>query len=310
MNQPVQMIGLGELLWDCFPERRLPGGAPANVAFHAQQLGLSAAIASRVGQDELGTELCQFLVSQGLNTDFVQRDNNRQTGTVTVWPGPDSEINYCFLANSAWDFLQPESELLDAIRSADAVCFGTLAQRRPMTRATIQRCLQVASNRCLIVFDVNLRPPFVVKEWVAKSFERATIVKLNSDEVKVLSELFEYPSTDEIRFAKTLLDLYRQLNLVCVTRGSHGCLAVTCDEIIELPGIPIEIADTVGAGDAFTAAIIFGFLQSWPLMKTLDLANRFGSLVAGRPGAMPPVRNELESLKSELNWAFRETPLS
>jgi len=308
MNSPVQMIGLGELLWDCFPDRRLPGGAPANVAFHAQQLGLSAAVATRVGQDESGDEIIAFLVSQGLSIQLVQRDSLRPTGTVTVSPGSPSTTNYVFLENSAWDYLEPQLALLDAVRAARAICFGTLAQRRSATRSTIQKCLQVKSKDCLVVYDVNLRPPFFAKDWIVKSLEQAKVVKLNDDEVKVLSQLLDFQSVDEIRFAKGLLDKFRQLELVCITRSGRGCLAVTCDETIEIPGVPIQVADTVGAGDAFTAAIIFGRLENWPLVTTLELANQFGSLVASRPGAMPSLRDELAEVKSGLDWSFRATP--
>ena len=189
MPESPQIIGLGELLWDCFPDRRLPGGAPSNVAFHAQQLGLRPAVATRIGQDPLGEELIAFLDSHGLSTQLVQRDPVRETGTVTIWKGAENEMNYRFLENSAWDFLEASTDLLNAVKTADAICFGTLAQRRPMTRATIQRCLQSASTDCLIVYDVNLRPPFVVKDWILRSIERAKIVKLNDNEVKELSAL-------------------------------------------------------------------------------------------------------------------------
>ncbi|HEY0981244.1 MULTISPECIES: carbohydrate kinase family protein [unclassified Schlesneria] len=310
MNQTVQMIGLGELLWDCFPHGRLPGGAPANVAFHAQQLGLSAAVATRVGVEELGDELCQFLRSRGLSTDLVQRDSKHHTGTVTIWPASKNNAGYTFLENSAWDFLEPEQELLDAVRSAKAICFGTLGQRRPVSRSTIHHCLRLTSDDCLIVYDVNLRPPFFAKDWILKSIAQSDIVKLNDDEVKVLAKLFEFGSDDEIRFAKGLLDDHPGLRLVCVTRGSRGCLAVTCDEVIELPGIPVEVGDTVGAGDAFTAAIIYGHLQKWSLEASLTLANQFGALVASRVGAMPILTEELAGLKSSLDWSFRDTRVS
>lgn len=309
MIPPVQIIGLGELLWDCFPDRRLPGGAPANVAFHAQQLGLSAAVATRVGQDDLGDELCAFLIAQGLTTDLVQRDALHPTGTVTVSPNAVSmSANYEFLENSAWDFLEPEPLLLEALRTVQAVCFGTLAQRRPGTRSTIQKCLRAVSKDCAIVYDINLRPPFFARDWIAKSLEQSTIVKLNNDEVKVLSKLLGFQTDNETRFAKGLLDAYRKLDLVCITRGAEGCLAVSCEEIIELPGVPITVADTVGAGDAFTAAIIFARLENWPLVAGLDLANRFGAMVASRPGAMPSLADELSALKRELDWSFRVTP--
>ena len=309
MNSPVQMIGLGELLWDCFPDRRLPGGAPANVAFHAQQLGLSTAVATRVGQDEFGDELLQFLQTQGLSTELVQQDSSHPTGTVTVSPGTSMSVDYTFLENSAWDFLEPKPELLAAMGAAKAICFGTLGQRRPVSRNTIQQCLNAAAKDCLIVYDVNLRSPFFSKDWILQSLKRATVVKLNLDEVKVLTKLLGFPLVDEVRFAKKLLDDFRQLSMVCITRGSEGCLGVTCDEAISLSGIAVKVGDTVGAGDAFTAAIIFGQLAGWPFAKMLDLANSFGALVASRVGAMPSMPKELASLKSTLEWSFRETKL-
>ena len=309
MNQPVQMVGLGELLWDCFPDERLPGGAPANVAFHAQQLGLSTAVTTRVGKDELGEGLGKFLSAQGLSTELVQIDPNHQTGTVTVTPNDKANVDYTFLENSAWDFLEPRQELMDAVRSAESICFGTLGQRRPASRNTIHQCLLAAPKECLIVYDVNLRPPFFAKDWVLKSLKYASVVKLNSEEVAVLSQLFEFSSEDEVRFAKRLLDNFKQLRLVCITRGNAGCLGVTCDETIELGGIPTNVADTVGAGDAFTAAVIYGQLANWQLAKTLDLANHFGSLVAGRKGAMPSLGPELAALKSNLDWSFRDTTI-
>lgn len=309
MTEPVELIGLGELLWDCFPDRRLPGGAPANVAFHARQLGLNAVVASRVGTDELGNEICDFLASQCLSTQFIQRDSSHATGTVTVSPEVTEGINYQFLENSAWDFLEQKTDLLETVRAARAICFGTLAQRRLTSRNAIHKCLQTAPKDCLIVYDVNLRPPFFAKDWIERSFEQATIVKLNSDEVKTLGKVLEFPSADESRFARWLLDRYRQLQLVCVTRGSQGCLAVNCQEEFDLPGIPVTVADTVGAGDAFTSAMIYGQLHNWPLPKTLDLANKFGSLVASRSGAMPALKDELQVLKDELEWAYRITPV-
>lgn len=308
MHRPVQMLGLGELLWDCFPDRRLPGGAPANVAFHARQLGLAAGVVTRVGDDELGREICHFLISKGLSTDLVQIDSRRATGTVTISPLLDGSASYEFLDNSAWDFLEPEQELIDALGRLQAICFGTLAQRRPTTRNTIYQCLQQVPRNCLVVYDVNLRPPFFVRDWIVRSLERSTIAKLNSDEVVTLGEMFAFPSTDEAYFARRMLDLYPQLKLVCVTRGERGCLAVNRDELIELPAVPVKVVDTVGAGDAFTAAVVYGELLQWSLPKTIDLANRFGSLVAGKPGAMPLLTDELIAIKADLEWAYRVTP--
>ncbi|HUQ70764.1 MAG TPA: carbohydrate kinase [Planctomycetaceae bacterium] len=289
------VIGLGELLWDCFPDGRKPGGAPANVAFHAQQLGLSARVATRVGNDSLGDELCGFLSHQGLHTDLVQRDSHHGTGTVTVDPQSDGSTRYAFLENSAWDFLEPDDRWLAAMSEARAVCFGTLAQRGETSRATIQRCLQATAAECLRVYDVNLRPPFFDKEWIVASLKLARIVKLNDDEVRTLASMLGSPYLAETSLATWLRQTFR-LDVVCITRGSRGAVAVSADEICDVPGLAVTVADTVGAGDAFTAGLIWSRLHGHPLIAGLALANRIGALVASRPGAMPDLRTEFAAL--------------
>jgi len=288
------VIGLGEVLWDCFPEHRLPGGAPANVAFQAQQLGLTAAVATRVGDDALGDELIGFLRQQGLNTALVQRDVEHGTGTVTVELSPTG-TRYEFLENSAWDFLADSDDWLTAARHAKAICFGTLAQRQARSRETIQAILRATSPGCLVVYDVNLRPPFYQREWIHESLRQATIVKLNDDEVRILAAMFSTHTTTEDEFARWLIETYH-VRLVCITRGAKGALAVSPEELCEVAGIPITVADTVGAGDAFTAALIWSQLQQWPLKRALTLANRLGALVASRPGAMPVLGQEIQQL--------------
>ncbi len=291
------LIGLGEILWDCFPDHRLPGGATSNVAFHAQQLGLSAVVATRLGTDPLGDGLLQFLSTQGLRTDLVQRDPQHGTGTVTVEPH-GTATSYTFLENSAWDFLAATPDWLAAAKSVKAICFGTLAQRREQSRQTIHQMLSATNSECLIVYDVNLRPPHFEREWIHKSLQRATIVKLNDEEVRVLAAMFETHTRTEDEFAKWLLNTY-PAQLVCVTRGANGALAVSHEELCEESGIAVTIADTVGAGDAFTAALIWSRLNDWPLERGLSLANRLGALVASRPGAMPVLTEEIaELLKS------------
>lgn len=302
MNSTIDVIGLGELLWDCFPDERLPGGAPANVAFHAQQLGLSAAVATRVGCDRLGDELLQFLARQGLSTDLVQRDAEHGTGTVTVDPRVDG-TKYKFLENSAWDFLAAEDPWLAAMATARAVCFGTLAQRGEVSRRTIHACIAATSSECLRVYDVNLRPPFYQREWIDASLRLATMVKLNDDEVAVLATMFERPPASEIEFARWLLETY-ELDLVCITRGPGGAAAASAEETCETSGIAVQVADTVGAGDAFTAGLIWSRLNHWSLRRGLHLANQIGALVASRPGAMPVLEGELAELKHRvLNWS-------
>ena len=296
---PPWFLGLGELLWDCFPDRRLPGGAPANVAFHAQQLGLSAATVTRVGCDALGDEICEFLRAQGLCLDLVQRDPVHGTGTVTVEAGPGG-TSYVFKPDSAWDFLEATPDLQAAASAASALCFGTLAQRSPVSRETIHACLAATGRDCLVVYDVNLRPPFFEKTWIERSLAQARIVKLNDDEVRTLSHLFETGDSDNVQFAHWLLQHY-DLELVCVTRGGDGCLLVQSDQVVDIPGVPVKVVDTVGAGDAFTAALIQTRLSGWPLLRCAEFANRVGALVASRAGAMPVLGRELVDLRRDFS---------
>ena len=293
------IIGLGEILWDCFPDRRLPGGAPANVAFHAQQLGLSAAVATKVGQDLLGDELLQYLQTQGLRTDLVQQDSQNGTGTVTVELHPD-HTEYTFLENSAWDFLEPTEDWLTAAKQAKSLVFGTLAQRREQSRDTIHQMVAATKSDCQVVYDVNLRPPFFEAEWIHASFQKARVAKLNDDEVRVLAALFSSQTRTDDDFARWLLATYRQLELVCITRGAAGAMAVANEELCEVSGIPIRVVDTVGAGDAFTAALIWSRFQHWSLEKSLRLANQVGALVASRPGAMPELKCEFADFQQKL----------
>lgn len=292
------LIGLGELLWDCFPEGRLPGGAPANVAFHAQQLGLAAAVATRVGIDSLGDELIAFLKNQGLATDLVQRDSQHGTGTVTVSPR-GTHTDYVFLENSAWDFLEQTPQWLNAFQHCRAVCFGTLAQRSAISRATIAACLSVTRPEALRVCDINLRPPFYAPDIIEASLHLANVVKLNADEARIMADMFHFADLGDLSIAQGLLDKFH-LQLVCVTRGGEGAVAVTPIERCEVPGVAVDVADTVGAGDAFTAALTWSQLQGWPLERGLTLANRLGALVASRSGAMPLLVDDLATLLASL----------
>jgi fructokinase len=226
----------------------------------------------------------------------VQHDPLHATGTVTVEPQPGA-TRYTFLPNSAWDFLEASPEWLSAMSAAKAVCFGTLAQRNPVSRDTIQKCLDAVCDQCLVVFDINLRPPFFDSATIVESLSAATIVKFNDEEAKTLQPLLGGPFGSEIEFAKWLVQAHG-LEAVCITRGANGAVAVTLDEVVEVQGIPIAVMDTVGAGDAFTAGLIWSRLAGWPWEQTLGLANEAGALVASRPGAMPSLRNEFVALQS------------
>jgi fructokinase len=297
-HEPPLVVGLGEMLWDCFGEARHPGGAPANVAFHAQQLGLRGAVLTRVGQDELGDDLLRFLTEQGLATTWVQRDPLHLTGIATVDSSRETSPQFVFRPDSAWDFLEFNPAVEQLLQDAAAVCFGTLAQRSPDTRGMIHHCLQHVRPACQIVYDVNLRRPWFQREWIEASLVFARAVKLNQDEVAILGDLLGFTATDLPGFARELQDRFK-IETVCITRGADGCFLRRHDQTADVPGKPILVADTVGAGDAFTAGLIWATLQDWPLPKVAEFANAVGALVASRPGAMPPLRAEFAALQSE-----------
>jgi len=293
------LIGVGELLWDCFPDSRRPGGAPANVAYHAAQLGCRARVCSRVGTDAAGDELLAYLAQRGLDTRWIQRDRRHPTGTVIVHAGRPDAPAYSIHENVAWDYLRLSPEWEREFSRADAVCFGTLAQRSSRSRSTIRRALRLA-DEALLVYDVNLRPPFCKPAWMRASIDVADVVKLNDQEAPPLAELYGLAFTGDLAdFARTLLAA-RELRAVCVTRGAAGCLLAARDEIVDIPGRPVEVVDTVGAGDAFTAALTCGLLERWPLALAAKFANEVGGLVASRAGAMPDLREELLDLKRRL----------
>lgn len=285
------MVGIGELLWDCFPHVRRPGGAPANVAFHANQLGMTGIVLSRVGRDDDGDELIRFLSDHGLSIDGIQQNPNHRTGYVTIELPQAADPQYTIHEDVAWDHLEFDDRWGDVVAGAAAVCFGTLAQRSPQSRASIQQALQ-AAQEALLVYDVNLRAPWFSREVIRQSLDFARVVKLNRAEVRIVSSLIDVDGTDPALFARDLIDRWGVWG-VFVTRGANGCLAVTRDGQVDLPGEPVEVVDAVGAGDAFTAAMIHGLLQGWPLNRIARFANRVGGVVAGKEGAMPTLGDEI-----------------
>jgi fructokinase len=289
------VVGLGELLWDCFPDRRRPGGAPANVAFHAGQLGFDGVICSRVGRDELGDEMLQFVAANGLSTEFIQRDAEHGTGRVDITTDEHGEPRYVFADDVAWDHLALTERWRNIASRARAICFGTLAQRSETSRAAVHKFLAAAPGDALKVYDVNLRKPWYRREWIEPSLHVADVVKLNHEEITILAGMMDLDSDEPRTFAGLLRDDYG-VALLCVTRGKRGCLLVRGDETAEAAGIEVRDAHPVGAGDSFTAALIYTQLRGWPLERSARFANQIAALVAGKPGAMPPLRDEFARL--------------
>ena len=284
-----KIVGIGELLWDLLPAGKQLGGAPANFAYITTLLGDEGIAASCVGSDDLGDEAIRRLKQLGVSTTFIQSDSNRPTGKVNVKVDSTGQPTFEICAPVAWDFLEWTPQWQKLAEEADAVCFGSLAQRSAITRSTICCFLDATRPQALRVFDVNLRQNFYTKEILSNSMERARIAKLNHDEVPRVMQLFGFEPRDLDSSAQLLLSLYN-LELVCVTRGQAGSLLVGKSSCNQHPGFSIKVADTIGAGDAFTAALVHEFLRGASLDHMNAVANRIGAWVASEAGAMPVLK--------------------
>lgn len=283
------VVGLGEILWDLLPSGPQLGGAPANFAYCSRLLGSRATVASRIGKDQLGDEIRERLARNGVGTDLLQTDAEHQTGTVAVTLDSSGQPSYEIVQPVAWDFMQWSSEWQSLANSADAVCFGSLAQRCAKSRNTIYQFLDASREGALRVFDVNLRQNFYSREAIEKSLERANIVKLNHDEALILRKLLSVrdEAADDAAFCQELIRKF-ELRLACVTYGAEGSLVCGQADAHRHPGFKVAIKDTVGSGDAFTAGLVYGLLRGQSLGEMNDLANRMGAWVASSSGAMPP----------------------
>lgn len=285
-NRVFTVVGLGELLWDFLPGGRELGGAPANFAYISSLLGNRAIVASRLGNDHLGLEARQKLAKLGLTTDFLQADSVHPTGTVKVGVDGAGQPRFEITESVAWDFLEWTPQWMELAEEADAVCFGSLAQRSPMSQATIRKFLQATRQAAVRIFDVNLRQIFYSADVLGDSLKLANMAKLNHEELPRVMDLLELGYEDEKASAARLRASYG-LKLVCVTRGCRGSLLVDETGMHEHPGFRIKVADTVGAGDAFTAGLTHHYLRQSSLAEMNDAANRLGAWVASQSGATP-----------------------
>ena len=290
-NKPRIVVGLGELLWDLLPSGKQLGGAPANFAYISSLFGARAVVASRVGVDPLADDAVQTLATLGLEDALVQRDSSHPTGTVGIEIDDHGQPTFTIFEDVAWDHIEwtPDWEKLAA--QADAVCFGSLAQRSPDSRSTILRFLKSTRNDALRIFDVNLRQNYFSRGVLIESLTLADVVKLNDAELPVLLSTCGLPVRNELENARVLRQEF-DLDLVCVTRGMHGSLLLSESESDAHPGYKVTVSDTIGAGDAFTATLAHLYAQEASLPSINTVANRVGSWVASLPGAMPRISRE------------------
>lgn len=286
------VVGMGEALWDVLPEGKKIGGAPANFAYHVSQFGLPTLAISAIGDDPLGKEINENFTSKGLNhkLDVVPY----ATGTVQVELDEAGVPQYDIKENVAWDNIPWTSDLKEIARKTRAICFGSLAQRNVVSRETIKKFLDEMPRKedTLVVFDVNLRQGFYTKEILTESMERCNILKINDEELVTVSRMFGYPGIDLQDKCWILLGKYN-LKMLILTCGINGSYVFTPGNVSFQPTPVVEVADTVGAGDSFTAAFIASILKGKSVADAHSCAVRTSAFVCTQKGAMPILPAEL-----------------
>lgn len=285
------ITSIGEVLWDVFPDGPRFGGAPANVASHVAGLGAEAAMVSCVGEDEFGTRALDELRQRGINTECVTTTADHPTGTVKVELNEAGKPRFTIEQPAAWDHLEWSDAARQLAHRCDAICFGTLGQRIAAAHQVIQQFVAAAPASALRVCDVNLRPPFIDEAVIRSSLEWANVLKLSDEELGVVAAASGC-SGSEPEILAELLDNWG-LHLIAVTRGDQGATLLRNEERSDCKGIPVEVKDTVGAGDAFTATMICGLLHGAPLDMINRQACRIASYVCSQQGATPPIPDSL-----------------
>lgn len=286
MKQNQKVVGIGEALWDVLPDGKKLGGAPANFAYHVGQFGLPSCVVSAIGSDNLGRELIQALEEKHLNYEIATVDY--PTGTVAVEVDAAGIPSYDITRDVAWDHIPVTDDLMELAGNTAAVCFGSLAQRSPESRATIMSFIDAipAENSALIVFDANLRQDFHTPEILIESMRKSNVLKINDEELVMLARMLELPDATDEEICRIIMERYglRILILTCGVNGSH---VFTADETSFLPTPKVEVADTVGAGDSFTAAFIASLLRGRSIAEAHRKAVDTSAFVCSSFGAMP-----------------------
>lgn len=284
-KKSIKVAGIGELLWDMLPNGKQLGGAPCNFAYHTSQAGCESYVVSALGADGPGDEILALFGQLALDSTYLQRSAEFPTGTVSVSLDTQGIPTYIIHENVAWDNIGWNSRLEALAKNVDAVCFGSLAQRNTISRQTILHFLSATKDGCLRVFDINLRQAFYSREIILKSLELANVFKLNDDELPVVANLLGLHGNDD----ELLSQLMHRFNLklIALTMGAKGSMLLTADEKTFLEVPKVKVADTVGAGDSFTAVIVTGLLQGWKLKKIHETATKVAAFVCTQKGATP-----------------------
>ena len=291
MNTPV-VVGAGEVLWDVFPDSDHFGGAPANVAMHAAALGAEAWMVSAVGRDARGDAALAQLDAAGVHRSTVAQLTHHRTGVVRVSVDARGQPAFDIEGDVAWDYVPWTQEVADVVERADAICFGTLAQRAPVSRATIARAVGATRRSAWRLFDVNLRQIYYDAATIRASLTLANAVKLNDEELPLVARLCHLRTSAPLDQLRELCQEF-ELRLAALTRGASGAVLVTPHETCESAAPRTIVADTVGAGDAFTATLLVGLLTGHSLVEVSERANAVAAYVCSQPGATPPIPEAL-----------------
>ena len=290
-KKPPLVIGIGELLWDLLPAGKQLGGAPANFAYHAHQLGAESLVVSCIGSDVLGREILAQLNRLGMRTDGITINPAAPTGTVNVELDARGKPTFSIRDCVAWDLLVINEDLSREAKRADAICFGSLGQRHPVARSSIRLLLAMVPPTALRVFDINLRQQFWSKEQVATSLKLANVFKLNDEELPIVARFFDLTGNEACQL-RQLAELF-ELRAVALTKAAKGSLLLVGDKLASHAATDVVIVDTVGAGDSYTAALTMGLLAGHEPEQILECAHRIAGYVCTQPGAMPPLPEAL-----------------
>jgi len=288
------VIGIGELLWDVLPDGKKMGGAPANFIYHINHMGIYGDIISSVGNDPDGMELIKLIKQKGIPTDLIDIDSRYPTGTVTVKIDRSGNPEYTIHENIAWDHIHFVKSIEENLRMADAICFGSLAQRNTVSAETIIECLRGVDKDCLRVFDINLRQKFFTPKTIMESLHMADILKINEDEIIVVAEMFD-SGKDEMSILKNISEKFN-LRLIALTKGADSSILYSKDEISSLKTPEVSVVDTVGAGDSFTAVLVAGLLKGDTLKSIHQKAVDVSAWVCTLPGATPPYTQQIKDI--------------
>lgn len=291
-NEKFITIGLGEVLWDMLPDGKLLGGAPANVAFHTQNLGGKGIVVSSVGDDNSGKEILDKLNGLELETGFIHIDPDHTTGTVTVKLDQSGIPEYIIHKDVAWDHIPFTPDIKDLAQKADAVCFGTLAQRSETSRNTIINFLKSTKKECLRLCDINLRQSFYSQEIIEQSLQLSNMVKLNDDELITIADILSLNGKED-EILRSMIKKY-DLNLIALTKGKDGSRILTEKEDSHFKEKVDKIADTIGAGDSFSATLLNGLLNEKPLKEIHRHAVQVAGYVCTQNGATPLLPDDLK----------------